>query len=325
MPRQARLDGPGTLHHVMIRGIEGKSIFRDSRDRRDFVSRLGDLSKEMGTPILAWALLRNHVHILLFSGSPGLPLFMRRLLTGYAQGFNRRHKRRGHLFQNRYKSIVCEEDPYLLELVRYIHLNPLRASSVKNLGELDRYPWSGHKFLMGREKSEWQERNYLLRQFHPREKEAIRTYRRFMEEGKEQGRRPELVGGGLIRSLGGWSEVLSFRRQAERVEYDGRILGGGDFVSEILREADQKVRRYLPGREKGALKDRIIKEMCKKEGVGEGELRRGGQARRVSRVRSKIAWSLSREYGFSLAEIARELGVCTSAIAKAVRKAEEKD
>ena len=78
MPRQARLDAPGTLHHVMIRGIEGKSIFRDSRDRRDFVSRLGDLSKEMGTPILAWALLRNHVHILLFSGSPGLPLFMRR-------------------------------------------------------------------------------------------------------------------------------------------------------------------------------------------------------------------------------------------------------
>ena len=78
MPRQARLDAPGTLHHVMIRGIEGKSIFRDSRDRRDFVSRLGDLSKEMGTPILAWALLRNHVHLLLFSGSPGLPLFMRR-------------------------------------------------------------------------------------------------------------------------------------------------------------------------------------------------------------------------------------------------------
>jgi len=193
---------------------------------------------------------------------------------------------------------------------------------VKSLRELDRYPWSGHRVLIGGGKSEWQERNYVLRQFHPREKEAIRTYRRFMEEGKDQGRRPELVGGGLIRSLGGWSEVLSFRRQAERVEYDGRILGGGDFVSEILREADQKVRRYLPVREKGALKDRIIKEMCKKEGVGEGELRMGGQARRVSRVRSKIAWSLSREYGISLAEIARDLGVCTSAIAKPVRKME---
>ena len=145
MPRQARLDSPGTLHHVMIRGIEGKAIFRDNRDRKEFVLRLGNRSKETGTHILAWSLLRNHVHLLLFSGPAGLPLFMRRLLTGYAQGFNRRHRRRGHLFQNRYQSIVCEEDPYLLELVRYVHLNPLRASSVKSLGELDRYPWSGHR------------------------------------------------------------------------------------------------------------------------------------------------------------------------------------
>jgi putative transposase len=167
MPRQARLDAPGTLHHVMIRGIEGKAIFRDNRDRKEFVSRLGNLSKETTTRVLAWSLLRNHCHLLLFSGASGLALFMRRLLTGYAQGFNRRHRRRGHLFQNRYKSIVCEEDPYLLELVRYMHLNPLRASLVKNLGELDRYPWSGHRVLVGREKSGWQEREYVLRQFHP--------------------------------------------------------------------------------------------------------------------------------------------------------------
>jgi putative transposase len=276
MPRQARLDAPGTLHHVMIRGIEGKSIFRDHRDRREFVARLGIVTKETGTRILAWSLLRNHVHLLLFSGPSGLALFMRRLLTGYAQGFNRRHRRRGHLFENRYTSIVCEEGPYLLESVRYIHLNPLRASLVKNLGELDRYPWSGHRVLLGREKSGWQERNYVLGQFHSREKEAIRAYRRFMEEGKDRGRRPELVGGGLIRSLGGWSEVLSLRGQGEKVEYDARILGGGDFVSEILREADQRVRRYLPVRGKGVLKERIIKEMCEKEEVGEGELRLGG-------------------------------------------------
>ncbi len=325
MPRQARLDAPGTLHHVMVRGIEGKSIFRDDRDRKDFVARVGDVSKETGTRILAWALLKNHCHLLLFSGPSGLPLFMRRLLTGYAQGFNRRHKRRGHLFQNRYKSIVCEEDPYLLELVRYIHLNPLRASLVKSLGELDHYSWSGHRVLMGWQKNGWQERNYVLRQFQSREKEAVRAYRRFMEEGRDQGRRPGLVGGGLIRSLGGWSEVLSLRRQGEKVKYDSRILGEGDFVSYILREADDRVKRYLPFREKGALKERIIKEVCEKEGVGDGELRLGGQARRVSRVRSTIAWRWSREYGISLAEIARDLGVSTSAIAKAVRKMEKKD
>jgi hypothetical protein len=195
---------------------------------------------------------------------------------------------------------------------------------VKNVGELDRYPWSGHRVVMGKAGSDWQERKYVLRQFSPREKEAIRTYRKFVEEGKDRGRRPELVGGGLIRSLGGWSEVLSLRKQGGEGEYDSRILGGGDFVSEVLREADQRVKRYLRVRERGVLKGRIIKEMCEKEGLGEGELRMGGQAQRVSRIRGKIAWRLTREYGIPLAEIARDLGVCTSAIAKAVRKLERR-
>ena len=110
MPRQARLDAPGTLHHVMIRGIEGANIFWDEKDRERFLSRVGEIGKATGTRILAWVLMDNHVHLLLFSGSSGLPRFMRRLLTGYALWFNRRHQRSGHLFQNRYKSIVCEED-----------------------------------------------------------------------------------------------------------------------------------------------------------------------------------------------------------------------
>jgi REP element-mobilizing transposase RayT len=181
MARQARLDAPGTLHHVMIRGIERSPIFKDDDDRRDFISRMGVLAKETGTRILAWALMRNHVHLLFFSGSAGISQFMRRLLTGYAVRYNRRHGRNGHLFQNRYKSIICEEDTYLLELVRYIHLNPLRASVVKSVGELDGYPWSGHKVLMGRVKTDWQERGYVLRQFHKGEGKAIRAYRRFME------------------------------------------------------------------------------------------------------------------------------------------------
>jgi len=78
---------------------------------------------------------------------------MRRLMTGYAVTFNRRHRRAGHLFQNRYKSVICEEDPYLLELIRYIHLNPLRAGLVKDLKELDRYPWTGHSAILGRRKN----------------------------------------------------------------------------------------------------------------------------------------------------------------------------
>ena len=156
MPRQARLDAPGTLHHVMIRGIERREIVDNDMDRKDFVSRMGKIVSESQTDIYAWSLMVNHVYILLRSGPSGLPRFMRRLLTGYAINYNLRHSRHGHLFQNHYKSIVCEEDTYFIELVRYIHLNPLRAKLVESLAKLDRYRWCGHSVLMGRVKNNWQ-------------------------------------------------------------------------------------------------------------------------------------------------------------------------
>lgn len=133
MPRQARLDAAGTLHPVMIRGIERKRIVDDEQDRRNFVLRLGKLTSETSTSIYAWALMSNHAHILLSSRQRGLAQFMRRSLTGYAVSYNLRHRRHGHLFQNRYKSIVCDADSYFMELVRYIHLNPLRVRRVASL------------------------------------------------------------------------------------------------------------------------------------------------------------------------------------------------
>ena len=247
---------------------------------------------------------------------------MRRLLTGYALRYNRRHRRNGHLFQNRYKSIICEEESYLLELVRYIHLNPLRAAAVRSMKELDQFPWSGHTVLMGNEKNDWQEREYVLLQFHGRKGRAIRAYRKFMEQGEVQGRRPELVGGGLIRSLGGWSQVISLRSSRKKMDYDSRILGNGDFVAEIIREAEKRVRRYLRPDEIDNSIENTIKEMCLKEGGSEQELRLGVRTRKFSRLRAKIACYLSHEFGISRAEIARRLGVCTSAIAKAIQNTE---
>jgi len=135
------LDTPGTLHHIMIRGMEGTPIFRQDSDRQDFLDRLEDLVGATGTRILAWVLMDNHVHLLIFSGPKGISQFMRRLLTGYAIYYNRKYLRKGHLFQDRYKSIVCDTDSYLLELVRYLHLNPLRAGLVKDLAELNKYRW----------------------------------------------------------------------------------------------------------------------------------------------------------------------------------------
>ena len=157
MPRGARLDSPGTLHHVILRGIERRRIVDDDKDREDFVSRLGKIALDTDTPVYAWALMTNHAHILMRSGPAGLPAFMRQFLSGYAIFYNRRHRRYGHLFQNRYKSIICEEDPYFMELVRYIHLNPLRARLIKDFDLLRKYPYSGHSTLMGKVKKDWQD------------------------------------------------------------------------------------------------------------------------------------------------------------------------
>ena len=127
MPRKARIDAPGALHHIICRGIERRKIFLNDIDRDDFVDRLSMIVSESETLCYAWALIPNHFHLLLKTGNTPIATVMRRLLTGYAVGFNHRHRRYGRLFQNRYKSILCQADPYLLELVRYIHLNPLRA------------------------------------------------------------------------------------------------------------------------------------------------------------------------------------------------------
>lgn len=316
MPRQARLDTPGTLHHVIIRGIEKRRIVDDRKDRGNFISRLGDIATDTGTIIYAWALMTNHAHILLRSSSQGLPRFMRRFLTGYAITYNIRHKRHGHLFQNRYKSIVCDEDVYFQELVRYIHLNPLRAKLVKNISELDRYPWCGHSVLMSRKRYEWQDRDYVLSWFGEREAGAKRDYRRYVKEGIAQGRRPDLVGGGLIRSLGGWSQVLSLRRSKERVVSDERVLGSGDFLELIMKEADERMKYQLSGHERRQKAENYIKAASKEEGINIEELKAGSRRGSISRVRLRLASRLVEEYGIPLAEVGRQLGVTTSAVSK---------
>ena len=212
MPRRARLDSPGTLHHVIVRGIEKRRIVNDDQDRRVFVKGLGEVSQGTQTPVYAWALMNNHAHLLLRSGPGGLASFMRKLLTRYAVRYNHRHHRHGHLFQNRYKSIVVEEDTYFKELVRYIHLNPLRGNIVSDLKALETYPYSGHSVIMGRCIREWQSVGSVLLLFNDRISRARHLYRKYVESGSNQGSRPDLIGGGLVRSAGGWSAIKALRK-----------------------------------------------------------------------------------------------------------------
>jgi len=229
MPRKSLIDAAGALHHVMVRGIERGKVFRSDADRNHFLERLREILRETEAVCYAWSLIPNHFHLFLRMGPVPISTVMRRLLTGYALWYNRRYRRHGHLFQNRFKSILCQEDLYLLELVRYIHLNPIRAKLVNDLGELDRYAYCGHRGLMGEVKRPWQDTVSVLGMFGKKFGAARRAYRAFGEKGIAQGKRADLTGGGLLRSAGGWQGVKALREDKVYQRHDERILGGRGF------------------------------------------------------------------------------------------------
>ena len=320
MPRQARLDIPGALHHIMVRGIDRTNIFRDTEDKAQFLERLGQTVQESQCVIYAWVLMDNHVHILFRSGQVGISAVIRKLLTWYAQYFNRRHLRKGHLFENRYKSILCDEDNYLLALVRYIHLNPIRAKIIQTLAELDTYPWSGHRAIIGQVKFPWMDVATVWTQFGDTKRKAIEGYRQFMLEGSDQGYDPQFSGGGLVRSLGGWSNVLSMRRKDQQEKADERILGSGDFVHQVIQEAEKKSLRQIKINRSGLTLTKIIEQECTRGSISRNELESGSRRSMVSRTRAEIARRGMEELGLSAAAIARHLGVATSSITRAVAK-----
>lgn len=307
MPRGPRLDAPGTLHHVMVRGIERRRIFETTADRRDFVARLEAVVGGTGLRVLAWALLPNHVHLLVRTGPQPLATAMRRLLTGYAVAFNHRHQRHGHLFQNRYKSILVEEDPYLLELSRYIHLNPLRAQIVRDLAALDRYPWTGHSALVGRVPRGFQAVAELLGAFGQPGRVARRRYRQFVADGIGQGRRPDLQGGGLRRSAGGWEGLATLRRGREGWASDERVLGSGPFVEHLLHSLPAPPVR---SRAEAAVSFRAVIDACAAGwGVTAAEVWGGSRRRVVAQARAAASFVGVSELGLPIAHVARTLGV----------------
>lgn len=317
MPRLARLDAPGVLHHVMGRGIEKKEIFLNESDRNDFISRLAELAEDESMDIYAWALLPNHFHLLVKTKKRPLSSSMRRLLTGYVVNFNKRHKRHGHLFQNRYKSIVCQEDAYLMELVRYIHLNLIRSKMVEDINELNKSPWSGHSALMGYAKRDWQETKYILSLFG-KGSESKKNYLTFIQQGMAMGKRPELVGGGLVRSLGGWAEVLSLRRREDKQAYDQRILGDSEFVQDVLLEMNDLDKENFRLNQKRITLPSLAEKVCDVHHVSIAEIRSGSRRHEITEARRVFSWLAVKELGYSGAEVSRYLGVTTSCVTRSI-------
>lgn len=320
MTRKARIDTAGALHHIIVRGIERRKIFRDDDDRENFLDRLGSIVAETKTSCFAWALLPNHLHMLLRTGSVPIATVMRRLLTGYAISFNRRHRRHGQLFQNRYKSILCQEDSYLLELVRYIHLNPLRAKLVADLKELDKYPYCGHAVLMGKRRQTWQDTDYVLRFYHNELSLARRRYRIFVKSGIEDGRRPDLIGGGLIRSAGGWSEVKALRKSDIRIKGDERILGDGDFVENVLQEARESMAHKYRLLAKGYDFDWLVQHVARLLEMEPRDVLARGKYKQIVKARSLLCYWAVRELGMTTVQLAERLRLAQPTISQSVMR-----
>jgi len=214
MARQARIEYKGALYHLTSRGNAQQDIFITAdEDRLEFLNRLRQSRNRYNVIIYAYCLMDNHFHLLVETPDANVSQFMRHLNSAYTQNFNLSNNRVGHLFQGRYKSILVQKDLYLLELARYIVLNPVRAGMVKAAKD---WRWSSYRVTAGLSPPiDWLDSNYILGQFSKKHQKAIINYRKFVSEGRKK-TKP-------------WEKI---QNQV--------ILGNGDFVKDSIKQLENR-------------------------------------------------------------------------------------
>lgn len=314
MPRQARIDYPGALHHVIGRGIERKFIFKEDEHKREFYRRLADNLSQYSVQCYAWCIMGNHFHLLLQTGDDSVAKLMRAVLTGYAVYYNRKHKRSGYLFQNRYKAVLCDRDEYLLSLIRYIHLNPVKANMI-TYRVLEKYSWTGHRELCLGEKGLISSRDEILSFYGRKKQEAIQSYKQFVKDGVEL--EEDFEGGGLFRSGGGKWEVKK-RQKDEQEMSDERILGNGGFVAEVLERVEESDTKKQKIKSAEALVEKISKyyEIPK-------DIILKTREKRAREARDMFLYMGSKYTGKKLTELGRMLNIGQSAASHSVRRARQ--
>jgi hypothetical protein len=206
--------------------------------------------------------------------------------------------------------------------VRYIHLNPLRAQVVEDIEELDSYPYVGHSVILNNRKNAWQDVDYVLALFGSKKAAARRQYRAYVEEGIAQGRRPDLVGGGLVRSFGGWEKIKALRKKDMRLKGDERILGDTDFVLEVLEESEERLGRKYELEARGVTLDDVARRAAFLFGIEPNEIYTSGKQPSLVRARSLFCYWAVRELGISATALARILKLSQPAVSISVKRGE---
>ena len=280
MARPLRLEYPGAIYHVTARGNAQGAVFIDDRDRETFLTCLSEVVVRLGWLCHAYCLMDNHYHLLIETPDGNLSQGMRQLNGVYTQRFNRRHQRVGHLFQGRYKAILVERDSYLLELCRYVVLNPVRAKMTKHI---ERYPWSSYPATLGMTASPgWLNTDWLLGQFGKRRSIARPRYAEFIAQG--------------IGLASPWAALqgqvlLGTEPFVEKIR---PLLEGKDELTEIPR-----AQRFL---NRPSLKKLFTKAV-----------------RSDKMIRDKSMRQAYLEYGYSMAAIADSAGVHYSTVSKIIK------
>ncbi len=294
MARPARLHVEGGVYHVILRGNGGQDIFFSEQDRRFFYGLIAEGCRRFGYRVHGFCLMSNHVHLIAQVGATSLARPMQNLCFRYGRWINRRRGRAGHVFQGRYRALLVEADSYLLELVRYVHLNPVRAALVATAED---YPWSGHRAYLGLENLPWLTTDWVLSHFDRREAGARARYRAFVRAGVRAG------------------SAAGTRDEFHLGTDDSRVLGSARFLESVLGPPA----RPAKAPSLGAIVDRV----CGRYGLGAGALAGPGRRRLGSEARGVIGYLARESAAASLSEVARRFNRDITTMSRAVRRVEE--
>ncbi|MGD8303855.1 MAG: helix-turn-helix domain-containing protein [Desulfobacterales bacterium] len=214
---------------------------------------------------------------------------------------------------------MCEEELYLMELVRYIHLNPLRAKAVKDLKELKSYRWCGHSVLMGKTEALFQDTEFILKLFGQSLRQARRAYENYVAKGVKQGRRPDLVGGGLLRSVGGWAKLRGFSDIGVRIKGDERILGSSDFVERVLKQADEQLEEKYRLQVKGISLAVLVDKVAHHYKIDPEDLKSASKERVITNARRALCYIAVRKLGYKCTDISKTVGIDATTASRAAR------
>jgi REP-associated tyrosine transposase len=268
MARRPRLFAAGVLYHVIVRGNQRQKIFTSESDYRAYSERLARYRKKYDYVLHAYCLMPNHVHLLVESSKHPLAKFMQGLQQSYSQYFNVKHRKTGHVFEGRYKAILCQKDEYLLQLIRYIHLNPVRAGMVRSP---ERHPHSGHHAYLQGKATETIDPGTVLSMLGGKQ-----AYRRFVQDGLREGHKEEYYA----------------------VE-DQRFLGGEGFGERLLKK-----KPGLPDKHPTRSMETAARELAKLLKIEVQALRSPDRGWAVSKARTMAAYVLVRRLGYRLSDVA---------------------